>query len=477
MSVAFRLSPAHWPDLSRVLAVKSVRPCSPLEFAALLYLGLPLVVFFLTFTRVVVAVPAIAAIAVSLYRVHPAAPLRTGIAWGALALSGVLAAAYLWACGYAPPAGRSWDWLKHFAIINELGQHPWPVIREDTQTFLRYYLGYYMVPGLATKLFGNRYIETFVFLQTWLGLLLILALLLEKIQPKRPGIFILLFLLFSGLDIFGSALFDDRWSLLKHKEWWAGLGVYAYEGHATLFLWVPQHALAGLLGVAVTLPHGDRQPPAQMFGLLAASVLFWSPFAALGLAPFLIAAALRSGAGAFFDPGNIASGVVIGVPLVAYLLTGAGGVPQGFNNIDDANAISLFALFLFLEVGAYLIALRLCCWNRLHFPVVVMAVLGLLPLYRIGLYNDLTMRACIPAIALIGIAASAAASEARSYACVPLVILMLLGSATSVLEIIGRGQDGHVPARQVTLRSGFLTDDPRYFVQYNAPLPHWVLPP
>jgi len=367
--------------------------------------------------------------------------------------------------------------MKHFALINELGQHSWPAIREDTHTFLRYYLGYYMLPGLATKVFGNRFIELFVFIQTWIGLAIVLALLIQKIRPKRPAIFILLFLLFSGLDVIGFLLFVDQWSLLAHKEWWAGLGGYAYEGHATIFIWVPQHALAGLLGLAVMLPQHDGPPPIHAFGLLLASILFWSPFAALGLAPFLLAAAIRLGARALFDPGNILGGLVIGVPLLAYLLAGAGGLPHGFNNFNDGNAIALFALFLFLEVGAYLLALRWCCWRRLHYPIVVVMVLAVLPLYRVGLYNDLTMRACIPALALLGIAASAAVSDAnvKSYSCLPLAILMLIGSATSVLEIIGRGQDGYVPAREVGIRSGFLNDDPSFFVQYNAPLPNWLL--
>lgn len=443
-----------------------------LEFAALFYLNLPLLIFFIGFTWFVLAVPVVVTILAALYRVRPRAPFGAGLAWQPLVLSAVLAAVFLWSCGYAPPAGRSWDWLKHFAVINEIGQQPWPPIREDTQTFLRYYLGYYMVPGLLTKLFGNRFIEAFVFLQTWVGLVLVLTLLLHKTQPKRPGIFILLFLLFSGLDVIGFALFKHHWSLWEHKELWAGQ--YAYEGDATLFLSVPQHALAGLLGLAIMLPQDHREPPTQTFGLLAGAVLFWSPFAALGLAPFLIAAASGSGRGALFDPGNILCGLVIGTPLAAYLLAGTGGIPHGVNRLDDAYSISLLATFLMLEVGMYLIALRLCCWRRLGYPGIVMTVLTLLPLYRVGMYNDFTMRTCIPALGLLGIAASGAASEAKRWACVPLAILMLIGSATSVLEIIGRGRDGYVSAREVSPRSGFLTDT-QYFLQYNAPLPNWVL--
>jgi hypothetical protein len=427
---------------------------------ALAYLSLPLLIFFAGFIRPIVAGPAMASILGLLYRAHPRPPLRTGLGFRYLAVCAAIAAAYLWACGYAPPGGRSWDWIKHFAIFNELAQQPWPPVREDAQTFLRYCLGYYLLPGLLAKLFGGDFLEGFVFLQTWLGLTLVLTLLLQKIRPKRPAIFVLFFLLFSGLDLVGFALFKQPWSLLAHKEWWATQ--YAYEGHATLFLWVPQHALAGLLGVAVMLPQDDQGPCTQAFGLLAAAVLFWSPFAALGLLPFLLIGVARAGPAVLFDPGNILGSLMIAVPLLAYLLAGSGAIPHGFIRIDDWRSTASLATFLMLEVGLYLIALRLYGWHHLRYPGVIVSILLLLPLYRVGMYNDFTMRTCIPAIALVGIAASAAASDARDRACMPLMILMVVGTIGSVLEIIGRAQDGHVSVRDVSLRSGFLNDDPAF---------------
>ena len=61
-------------------------------------------------------------------------------------LCATISCLFLCACGYVPPLGRSWDWIKHFAIINELADHPWPPVNDEPHTFLRYYLGYYLVP-------------------------------------------------------------------------------------------------------------------------------------------------------------------------------------------------------------------------------------------------------------------------------------------------------------------------------------------
>jgi hypothetical protein len=457
----------------------SLQPCGVLEFVALFYLSLPLILFFAFFTQLWIAVPALATIAAVLTRVRPgsgsAKILGRSNDLRLLLQGAVIAALFLWLCGYVRPFGHTYDWLKHFAVINELAQHPWPPINEATGTFLRYSLGYYLIPGLFTKAFGSRWIELFVFLQTWIGLCLLLALVLQKVRPTRPLLFVLLFLLFSGLDLVGWLIHGSSQSLLAHKEWWAG-GHYAfaYEGHATLFIWVPQHALAGMLGLALVLPDQGYSASSRYLGLLGAAVLFWSPFALIGLVPFALATVLRSEPRAFLDWGNVLCVVTLGIPLASYLTAGSADVPHGFNWDHEGFSWLGYAEFLALEIGFYLLALRLYGWQYLRYPVIVIVVLLLLPLYRIGMFNDFTMRVCIPAIMLLAIAASAAIADARSLRCIPLAILMLVGSITSVLEFLGRGGDGVVVAREQTLRSGTLAEPP-FAVQYNAPLPNWVL--
>lgn len=457
----------------------SVQPCGALEFLALFYLCAPLLLFFAFFTKWWVAVPALATIVAVLTRLRPrsssARIFAQSVDLRLLCRCAFIAAIFLWLCGYARPFGHTYDWLKHFAVINELAQHPWPPINETTGTFLRYSLGYYLTPGLFTKAFESGGIEWIVFLQTWIGLVLLLSLLLQKIRPVRPLLFVLLFLLFSGLDLIGWLIHGSSPSLLAHKEWWAGgHNAFAYEGHATLFIWVPQHALAGMIGLALLLPSPIQRASSCYLGLLGAAVLLWSPFALVGLAPFALATAIRSGWQAFLDWGNILCVVTLGIPLAAYLMAGSASVPHGFNWDHAGFSWVTYGEFLTLEVGLYLLALRLYGWQYLTYPIIVIAILLLLPLYRIGTFNDFTMRACIPAIMSIAIAASAATSDARDLRCIPLVVLMLVGSITSVLEIIGRGRDGAVPARAQTLRSGDLAEPP-YAVQYNAPLPNWVL--
>lgn len=457
-------------ELGRFLASRAGHPGSSLEFLALIYLSLPVLVFFVTFTAKPLAIVAPAAILLALWRVRPS-DTGVGLNRQRLLLSAGLAALFLVACGYGPLGGRSWDWLKHFAIINELADQQWPPVREDTGTFLRYALGYYMFPGLLAKWLGKSWDEVFVFLQTWVGLTLLLMLLLQKTSPKRPLIFVTVFLLFSGLDLLASKAFDAGFDPFAHHEWWARL--FAYEGHATLFLWVPQHALAGLLGIAILLP-GEKPPPSS-YALLGISILFWSPFAAIGLAPFAAAAALQAFRPAMKNWSDILCGLLTGIPLFAYLTSGSAEIPQGWNWELPGWTFTGYLLFLLLECGLLLLALRVSGWKFLHQPALVMSVLIVLPLYRMGLYNDFTMRACIPALGLLAIAAARTLSDALNWRSMGVAILMVIGGLASLLEMYGRAHDGTVQASAMNLRAGFLADNKALFIQYNAPLPHWVL--
>jgi hypothetical protein len=446
-----------------------------LDYTALVFLALPLFVFFATFIAWVVALPALAVVAAMLWRLRPErvaitrADIRRGLATAALAFI------FLWACAYLPPLGKTWDWTKHFALINELARNPWPPVNDETHTYLRYTLAYYLFPAIAARLFGEHAIEPEVFIETFIGLWFVLMLLLAKIRPTRPALFLPIFLLFGGLTLVGWFISGHHSPLIASKEWWAGHFLFAYESHATLFLWVPQHAIPGLIGILLLLPTEGCEPRRASLGLIGAAALLWSPFATLGLVPFALAAIKGAWAKTVLDPGNIACALVLIVPLMVYLSAGAGGIPHGFNWDHAGFSPLLYVEFVLLQVGAFLIALAFCGWKRLRYPAVVIAVLLVLPLYRVGLFNDLAMRTCIPAIGLIAIAVASAVSEARTVRVLPLAILVAIGGAGSVIEIVAAGLTSRVPPAEQSMRSGFLRDDPSFFVQYNAPLPSWVL--
>jgi hypothetical protein len=228
-----------------------------------------------------------------------------------------------------------------------------------------------------------------------------------------------------------------------------------------------------MLGILFLLPDGEERPPLETIGLFGVATALWSPFVTFGLLPFVLSA--LPWRATLFDWSNLICAMILGIPILAYLLAGIGGIPLEANWQHDGFSFGGLAVFLTLEVGVYLLALRLWGWEHLRYAWVVGAVLLVLPLFRIGIYNDLATRASIPALTLLAIAIASSITQARCFRAVPVAILVAVGSMTSVLEILGRDLEGRVAARQQSLRSGFLSEDPAFAVQYNAPLPHWIL--
>ena len=81
--------------------------------------------------------------------------------------------------------GGNGDWIEHRATLLDLGRQPWPVFLPDVladylssesnpsaRPLLRYYLGWYMAPGLAARLGGTAALNWAVPLWTWLGVAL-----------------------------------------------------------------------------------------------------------------------------------------------------------------------------------------------------------------------------------------------------------------------------------------------------------------
>jgi hypothetical protein len=145
-------------------------------------------------------------------------------------------------------------------------------------------------------------------------------------------------------------------------------------------------------------------------------------------------------------------------------------------NTQGLNAgLKRLSVFVMFEFGFFVAALYLCDRQWPRYALVVIAWLVLLPLFRIGLYNDLSMRASIPALALIAMAAASTLTETRSWRVVPLAILLLVGATGSVLESIGMSRKFHIDPQTRNLQHGYLVARPDLASQYRAPLPHWTI--
>ena len=295
-----------------------------LRRATLLFLTLPLMIFFAGWLRWPLALVVDGLLAAAIWRglteVNRAvfSPLteQDKISWCWLLVGIVVPSAVLTLLSGAGGwgAGDS-DWLKHDTILRDLLERPWPVTYETGQgpVLLVYYVTFYLPAALLGKLAGGSWIvasqalalTTFAGIVLAAGWMVVLAAVTtrEYLNPSRVSsrwtltrrsavIVIVIFFGFSGLDVLGKMavnhylglpVFYGDWSDI---EWWAQFAQYSSSA-ATVF-WAPQHAFGGWLTAALVLDDWfQRRAPERRAALYLALALAWSPFAAVGLLPLV----------------------------------------------------------------------------------------------------------------------------------------------------------------------------------------------
>lgn len=332
------------------------------------------------------------------------------------------------------------DWQVRDAVLHDMATNPWPFAYDvnGTPYFLRAPLGMYLLPAM----FGGE-AEIALLVSNALRLALVLTLAWRLFESSRERATVLLvFILFSGWDVLGTALY----SALGHHLSWDHIEAwndgYQYSSDITLAFWVPQHAIAGwTCAVAFLL---WRRGLASV-GLFAASiplVAIWSPLAIIGALPFAALAAIDALRRRGFDLHDIALAVLavaVCLPALLYLQIDAAKVGMHLRPTDPL----IWALCVALEVlpfGRPLLRDRTPAVDR---PVVLLTLLLLLvmPLVQIGVSSDFQMRASIMPLALLAVSFALwitrqlTDKSARTGAIAYAIIAILLGAATPVLEL------------------------------------------
>jgi hypothetical protein len=387
------------------------------------YLTLPLVMFCVGWLRWSLGLPLAILLSVSAYGAcprdpaddEPAALLSRVWPW-ALAV----ALAWVMLSGSGPIGFQTADWLKHNAMLKAAMQASWPVYFADAparpepgQAALVYYLAYYLPAAVVGKVLG--WPAGYVFLLGWtvLGVCLTLLWFVRLVGSSRIAITLPIFVFAGGLDALGILVLGRRWPPWLHIEWWTL--PWQYPSNIQLLLWVPQHALGAWLSTALMVDRGLRGALPSIAVLIVATALFWSPLASLGLLPFVVYWCAGR-------PGALLRGWRnwAACPLIMVLAGFYGSLshqlPHGLISARIlATVWRRYLLFVGLKAGLYagLCALVL---RRDRRSLALLGVAGitllLLPLYRLGLYNDFVMRVSIPSLFVLWVLVARSLADA-----------------------------------------------------------------
>ncbi|MGI4976172.1 MAG: hypothetical protein ACRYG6_04430, partial [Janthinobacterium lividum] len=344
------------------------------------------------------------------------------------------------------------DWLVRDAVLHDLVAQRWPfVYRVDgVDRVLRAPLGLYLLPTLAGKAAGLRAAHLALWAQDTVALAVVLRVFCASGSRWRSLVVLAVFCVFGGCDMVGTLAVAARhtlddgapFAIPDDIQWWDRL--FQYSSVPTLVLWVPHHALAGWFVAALLLLHerGQLRVGALMAG--AGLSIVWSPFAAMGAAPFLLKAGIEALRARAVRPLDVAALAVLGVallPVALYLASDGGGILRGFLPINTEFLLR-YPAFLALELLPF-VAVTFLPDRRGEGPsrstwLVAVVSLVLIPFYRIGVSNDFAMRASIPALAILAVATGHAAASAFERGGVRLAVVagvVAVGSLTGLDEV------------------------------------------
>ena len=335
------------------------------------------------------------------------------------------------------------DYKAGNALLKALMAQDWPLtsVLDDTRVPIVYYVAYYLPAAVIGKAFGWVYANIFLFVWTLIGILLALAWFwnLSRIDFKnrisKLVVFTAIFCLAGGLDYVGKyVLKENVFDLRAHIEWWAEY--FQYSSNTTLIYWVPQHTIAAWLIIGMMADALFDKHNLKYLGMVVAAGIIWSPFGIIGIAPYLLLILF-----VYLQPEhrkyllnresilfNILS-IGLGSIYILYLGSNQFKFPIGFIWQFPESDVSLvrhllafwgleFALLGFLILLLIVLGIlfprptalkprwhqRIALLERefsitpiqLWLFIISLGVLGVLPLFKMGIYNDIVMRGSIP---------------------------------------------------------------------------------
>ncbi|WP_240126864.1 hypothetical protein [Thermomonas alba] len=450
---------------------------NPIDIAGpiLIYLAIPNLIFLIGFIDLPIAYFLTPLLGWSVWRlIRQTGPIqRTGWLIALLPTLALLILAGL------PYGGNTYDWIKHWTLLDLLTDAPWPPHPSiDGHIYwLRYYIAAYLPAALISH--WLNWLPGAISLTLWLGLglsLLFRSLLALVGNDRRRGLLlILLTVLASGLEFL----------LAPHKIGQTTEWVTAYKlglqlqisSPLTQLVWAPTQAVPGML---VTLLIGFDRTEGYRQRIVAALclLLLWTPFAMLGLAPLAAWAILDKQSRNVSSPRT----AIALLPFLAmaaisaiYFAGAAQAKPYDFHSLLPRTLLMPKYLLAFLiELGPLLLLLGR---QNLRTPPVLISLATLLVLaLTTGPKGDLIMRGGIGPVFLLAVLAIRhwLDSPWRTKHTVPRVALiaMLLTSSNEMIYFVTKNFS---TPNQCDFQSGIYD---RHFTvtELGAMCGAWVLP-
>ena len=391
------------------------------------YIYIPTLIFVLGWTRLLLALPATIVCLFFLYRFgkdcgkqNQAEADAVWVHAGILILVLAVISAVCVCAGLGGWFSQAEDWHKHNAVLHDLIDYRWPVIyTEREESMLTYYIGQYLVAAVAGKLTGSfRTAEIVLCIWSVAGVFLVFLNLLQIVKAKKAGkqiIILFLLLFFCGMllpcQVLMKRIYGDVMYSMGEYHWMSVASIrLQYRSDFVMLRWVFSQCIVPWLAVLLFWKYRKKT---EYYILIMMPVLLFASFSFIGLAALgiglavwhLICAKNKTGIlQKCFSVSNLVPGILLGSIFFFYF--------WGYVKVEkpdylafglqqyDRNTIWVYLSFSFFMFGLY--AWIIWRENRRE-PCFYLVVLQLLviPLFKMGLYNDFVMCTSIPALFLL----------------------------------------------------------------------------
>lgn len=434
-----------------------------LKWLSISYLALPIILFFIFWLKPIYGVIFISLFAFSFWKYfqNESKSLKIDIQFGQIIGLIFIVGIWVFISGAGGWGFQSPDLSKHSSIYKDVLENSFPIsyLYQGKTIYLSAYLAYYIPIPIMLGGFSWEIMMFFVAIWTLIGALIGIiwfCILVNSFSPK----WIIFFILIGGIDfagfIFSNGL-SEAFNQLFHKfyeiqPFWASQTdpkmLLVFRGNTHSLFWGPQHALPCWIATGLFFYEWFYEKSIKNSPIYLILLPFWSPFILLGLAPFILFEILKNGAKKYLTFQNL-----ILIPVFLVLVWFVNSVPV--NNLekglifykpgrllDYLSEIKTYLFFIFMEVGiwailVYFIFKKAQNQKYINLLLCVFLILMLVPLYKLGKWNDFVQRVSMPALYILWILVVLAWQKTKSiYMNVIFSVLFIISSWDSLYHIL-----------------------------------------
>lgn len=439
--------------------IKKANPDKAVIIVSLLFVFFPIIIFLWGWTKLWIAsicTVGLILIAVNIYReIKDEFTISIKSNMNFWIISIIIITLWCLFSGIGKFSYQTGDFKARNAFFQDLCNMNWPIVLDMSKqpvniqnlfvgvksTNLVYYFTWWLPVALVVKIFklsslaGNTLLVSYAIIEVFLIYYCFL-----NIIKKYSYIALSSLILFGGWDFWIYFIENFNFTKMGHVEWWATY--FQYSSNTTQMYWVFNSSLPIWLVTCLVM----IMPKNRYKAALGALAFAYNPFATVSMVFIVLADTLGKRTEKILDKlGELCSVTNILTSLLMLVIWGCFYLQVNinetstdgliFNIYPEQKLFVTYIVFLMVEVGVYFFAIGFNI-DKDRFYWVTLIGLILMPMIKIGKYNDWSLKAPVPLLFILMIMVVkryyVESTMKKKYT---ILLVLFLGYMTSAVEL------------------------------------------